>query len=151
MKTKELIKRVEELGFIAYEDGDYWSIKDENEDILGNVNKTTLSQVCTDFIGWDEIYNEDKEKLFNLIVEYARTPLDEREEEKRFHLRHRWIFDKDFYWYLKRDTYDKNEMRFGIINFSGNDGVEFTLKEIEEIKEKFHTDLNDFELVEVEE
>lgn len=41
-------------------------------------------------------------------------------------------------------------MSFGVINFSGNDGLKFTLKEIEEIKKKFNTDLADFELVEVE-
>ena len=151
MKTKEFIKRVDELGFIAYKDGDYWSIKDENEDIVANLNKTTLSQVCTDFMGWDEVYNEDKEKLFDIIVEFAKTPLDEREEEKKFYLKHRWIFDKDFYMYLRKTSYDDKEMRFGVINFSGNDSLKFTLKEIEEIKKKFDTDLKDFELVEVEE
>lgn len=53
--------------------------------------------------------------------------------------------------YLRKTSYDDKEMRFGVINFSGNDSLKFTLKEIEEIKKKFDTDLKDFELVEVEE
>ena len=98
------------------------------------------------------IYCEIEE--FNVIkaaVKFAETPPEDREEEQKFYLRHRWITDKDFYMYLRKTSYDDKKMSFGVINFSGNDGLKFTLKEIEEIKEKFGTDLKDFELVEVEE
>lgn len=94
------------------------------------------------------------ERDFNMIkaaVEFAETAIDYREEEKKFYLRHKWIFDKDFYMYLRKTSYDDKKMSFGVVNFSRNDGLQFTLKEIEEIKEKYNTDLKDFEMIEVEE
>lgn len=84
MKTKEFIKRVEELGFKVFNESDYYVIKDEYEDNVANVNKTTLTQMSTDYIEWDEVYDGDKTKLFNLLVEYARTPIEDREEEKYY-------------------------------------------------------------------
>lgn len=103
------------------------------------------------FYSHEKLLLTNVDKLFNLLVEYAKTPVDEREEEKKFYLRCRWIFDYDFYMYLQKRSYDDKKMSFGVVNFSGNDGLQFTLKEIEEIKERFDTDLKDFEMVEVEE
>lgn len=79
MKTKEFIKRVEELGFEVFNENDYHAIKDEYEDYVAVVNKTTLTQMSTDYESWDEIYEGDKTKLFDLLVEYARTPIEDRE------------------------------------------------------------------------
>lgn len=63
------------------------------------------------------------EKDFNMIkacMDFSYTHPDYREEGKKFYLKHKW------------------------------EKKQFTFKEIEEIKEKFDTDLADFELVEVE-
>lgn len=98
------------------------------------------------------IYCEVEE--FNVIkaaVEFAETPLEDREEEKKFYLRHRYFrFDNGLSKYLgmdllkyKLDLYSKITYRW-VKN-------QFTEKEIEEIKKKFNTDLKDFELVKVKE
>ncbi|MDU5252677.1 hypothetical protein [Anaerococcus vaginalis] len=81
MKTKEFIKRVEELGFEVFNEDDYLVVKDEYGYNLAYVNKTTLTQMSTDHMKWDGVYDEDKTKLFDLIIEYAKTPINEREEE----------------------------------------------------------------------
>ena len=150
MKTKEFIKRVEELEFIAYEDSNYWLIKNEYGSNVAHVNKTILSQMSTDYIQWDKVYNEDKEKLFDLLVEYAETPPEDREEEKKFYLKHKYFKctngdSRYFQIYESNGTPWLNAM-YTVMGYK----KQFTLKEIDEIKEKFGTDLADFELVEVE-
>ena len=67
----------------------------------------------------DECFDKDY-RMIKAAMEFAGTPPDEREERKKFYLRHKW------------------------------ENKQFTFKEIEEIKEKYDTDLADFELVEVE-
>ena len=149
MKTKEFIRRVEGLEFEVQNGKEYYIIKDIDGEVIASINKLITFQICTDFNAWDELCDDLKKQLFDIISKYTSTPIDEREEYKKFYLRHKWIFDKDFYMYLQKTSYDDKKMSFGVINFRGNDGLQFTLKEIEEIKEKFNTDLKDFELVEV--
>ena len=151
MKTKEFIKRVEELGYCVMNGEEYYHIKDFDGEVIASINKLITFQICTDFNAWDELCDDLKKQLFDIISKYTSTPIDKREEEKMFYLRHRWIFDKDFYIYLQKASYDDREISLGVINFRGNDGLKFTLKEIGEIKKKFNTDLKDFELIEVEE
>ena len=97
------------------------------------------------------------ERDFNMIkaaVEFAETPLEDREEEKKFYLRHKWLnLDTNNYLphnYLHLDVDDGSCMLDDNKEFSYTK-IKLTEKEIEEIKEKFDTDLADFELVEVEE
>ena len=121
MKTKEFIRRVEELGF-EYE-------------------KATER-------AWDWIDKDVQEKLFDLLIEYAKTPIEDREEEKKFYLRHKWLnLDTDNYLHL--DVDDGSCMLDDDEEFSYTK-IKLTEKEIKEIKKKFDTDLADFELVEVE-
>lgn len=80
MKTKEFIKRVEELGFEV-------NVYDSYINVLANnffistiyMNKmygiSTYEPILADF--------KNKEKFFDLMVEYAKTPIDERKEEKK--------------------------------------------------------------------
>lgn len=150
MKTKEFIKKVEELGYCVMNGEEYYHIKDFDGEAIASINKLIMFQICTDYDAWDKLPSEIKEQLFDIISKYASTPPDERKEENKYYLRHRWIFDKDFYMYLRKTSYDDKEMRLGIINFCGNDGLQFTLKEIEKIKKNFNTDLKDFEMIEVE-
>lgn len=148
MKTNELIKKVEILG---YEITKKQFIDDTNYFVIYNsfggtmcyvaINKLFEMKICL-----DEYMSEE---LFDLIVEYAKTPVEDREEEKEFYLKHKWIKgcaimylyrnELNGYCYLGENKCRPHRQR------------RFTLKEIEKIKEKFDTDLADFELVEVEE
>lgn len=116
------------------------------------VNSISIDADIRNLLFLNTIYCDEKDlNMIKAAIKFAETPIDEREEKKKFYLRHKWIFDKDFYIYLRKTSYDDKEMSLGVINFRGNDGLQFTLEEIEKIKEKFDTDLKDFELVEVEE
>lgn len=71
--------------------------------------------------------------------------------EKKFYLKHRWLkprpIDKN---YLNR-WIGTNEYWLDYKNETKDVQTQFTLKEIDEIKEKFNTDLDDFKMSEVEE
>lgn len=100
-----------------------------------------------------KVWCDDKDfNMIKAVVEFAETPVDEREKEKKFYLKHRWLISGGFYMYVKHHTkpygevYELVSWRCGEIN-----GMQFTLKEIEKIKKEFNTDLKDFEIIEVEE
>jgi hypothetical protein len=151
MKTKDFIRRVEELGYFINEYVDYYEIRDVDENLIAVTNKIMFLQLNTDYCQWDELCEIDKKELFDLLIEYAKTPIEDREEEKKFYLRHKYL--------QSSLTNPNNILTYSV--FSNElalcNGMhfpkyktQFTEKEIEEIKVNFDTDLKDFELVEVE-
>lgn len=148
MKTKEFIKRVEELGFEVHKGITLIDIVSEGIAIARVYTERMHYINCFCFV---DIEWENQDKLFNLIVEYARTPIKDREEEKKFYLRHRWMKQETIFKKYLNYLIDKDEYRLDTKTKNEFINTQFTLKEIEEIKEKFDTDLADFELVEVEE
>lgn len=154
MKTNEFIKVVEELGYLVDDSYVYWQIRNEENLLVAVVYKNALSRISTDFVGWWNIEDEDKSKLLDLIVEYAKTPIEDREEEKKFYLRHSWVmteFGDEYYLCKSYNTAGDISYVFRLSYITHDETWLFTLKEIEEIKKKFDTDLADFKLVEVEE
>ena len=151
MKTKEFIKRVKELGYRCYEYADSIAIRvNIYEFMIAAIDKKEMySFIIGSDLGLDNPETFITDKLLELIVEYVRTPVDERVEEKKFYLRHKWLnLDTDNYLHL--DVDDGSCMLDDKEEFSYTK-IKLTKKEIKEIKEKFNTDLADFELVEVEE
>ena len=147
MRTKEFIKRVEELGFEFRE-------VQTNIHIIADCN--LIASVSKIHPYWVDTFPEvnveriKRKELFELIFEYGRTPVEDREEEKKFYLRHRYLKcsnGDDAYFYILANDIQGLGRRIKSILFK----FEFTLKEIEEIKKKFDTDLSDFELVDEEE
>lgn len=152
MKTKEFIKRVEELGYPLSSSYYCWEIRNKKNYLIAVVSKDVLYKISTDSAYWDVIPDEDKNKLLELIVEFASTPVMDREEEKKFLIQHKYLVSKAICQVNLAKNKEKNVYR--LINCKVDNlvyQVQFTLNEIEEIKEKFDTDLSDFELVEVEE
>lgn len=146
MKTKEFIKRVEELGFRV-------KVCDSQIRILAN--DFIISVI---YIGREYMINtykpvsiafRNEDELFDLIIKYAKTPVEDRKEEKKFYLRHRWI-KGCVIMYLYRNTLN-GYCYLGDKKCRPHRQKMFTLKEIGEIKEKYNTDLSDFEMIEVEE
>ncbi len=150
MKTKEFIKRAEKLGY-RVEDTGFNLYLYSGEDLVAFVGKKKQYVL--------EIYNfflkQNAEALFDLCLEYAKTPIEEREEEEKFYLQKM----KSFY---SEDKYMKNH---SFLNFVINDKsferntrtqtnkcqTQFTQKEIDKIKEEQHTDLSEFKQIPVDE
>ena len=164
MKTKEFIKAVEKLGFrIEYYKNPFSNVKSSDYDLITIYHKdrilvkvwtncryaiSTISDGHSCFIN-----GYDVDKLYKLCFEYASTPVMDREEEKKYYLRHEWIGDKQNY--LIKPKIERKPFLFqsfeNCYEKPTTKRAEFTEKEIKELKEKFNTDLSDFEIVEVEE
>lgn len=81
MKTKEFIKKVKELGFEYEKAGEVYFIYDNEGTEYASVCHTTPNQISNMERVWDWIDKDTQEKLFNLLIEYAKTPIKMREEE----------------------------------------------------------------------
>lgn len=133
MKRSEFIEKVEELGFIAH--------RTKHKIIVQKIFRHLA--VIDEEQRYKVNYLEcDNKELFNLCAEYAWTPIEEREEEKRYYLRK---FNKKFYEgeYLNHDiNYNRWPLGDNIENAQYK--TKFTWKEIEDIKKRFNTELCEF-------
>lgn len=138
MKTREFIKKINELGY---------NVKETEHNMIVRKEYTHLAVIDKENIyGFKYFYHNDKD-LFKLCVDYTSTPIEEREEEKRYYL---FKIDRKFYEneYL---NYGKNYHYWSL----GDDiedaqyQTKFTCNEIENIKKKFNTELPEFVRVEV--
>ena len=158
MKTKEFIEKVKELGFDVEVKSIDDFIKIEHKIVIRNKeNKCVVSALWAERVyefdnRWEsftKLTEETKKQLFDLLVKYSSTPIKEREEEKKYYLKHKFLTNsfRDYYlnYKTKYDDYilsdDKKQENYK---------TQFTKQEIEEIKEKFNTSLDDFEIIEVE-
>lgn len=133
MKTSEFIKKINELGY---------NVKETEHNMIIRKEYTHLAVIDKENIyGFKYFYHNDKD-LFKLCVDYTSTPIEEREEEKKYYL---FKIDKKFYEneYL---NYNKCYKRWLL-----GDDIEdaryqtmFTCSEIENIKKRFNTELPEF-------
>lgn len=153
--------RIDELKRIA-EENDYKleKLNDRKEIILTRrvsvdgflANFITISLDFDNQIWIKNINCSEKDlKTIKAAVEFAETPPEDREEEKKFYAKHRYLVQAGDYTTAFLN-YATNNDRLYVYTKAQTYSVktQFTLKEIEKIKEKFDTDLKDFELVEVE-
>lgn len=146
MKTKEFIKKVEKLGYNIEINWPTIYIKCDGC-ILARVDKTRPYTIDTKAAF--EVKNA--EKIFDLCAEYAKTPIEDREEKKKYHLylknKNREFYES-IYNYL---TLHKTDNTFSVDVGVETAGLtaEFTQEKIDWIKERFNTDLEEFEQIEV--
>lgn len=158
MKTKEFIERVKSLGLdVEY---DYHSYEENLEVVLFNALIANVSNDCeyefdTNYPDFRKLSKKRKKDLFELLVEYSSTPIEEREQEKKYYLKHKFL-QNDYYYdnddehcYLNNYT-PKNNLLLKSKAATDDYKTQFTKQEIEEIKKDFNTSLDDFEIIEVE-
>lgn len=83
MTTKELILRLKMLGFVGgiADDEDYIEVFDLSDHRIGYVSKDTMYNMRTTFSAFDRLKTTEKQQLFNVLSEYASTPIEDREDE----------------------------------------------------------------------
>lgn len=146
MTTNEFIKAVKELGYEAGMDDEWVSIVYKNK-TLAHIFTKELYRMSSYFSNID--CGENAGILFALIFQYAITPIkDRKDKEKEYYLKHKWIKGHAIM-YLYRNELN-GYCYLGENKCRPHKQRRFTLKDIEEIKKKFDTDLSDFEMVEVE-
>jgi len=88
MKTKEFIEKVEALGFRVETDVDSMLLVKSGEGVICDVSKTELAILDTDSYGiFKRITNKKRKEILSILVDYALTDPEDREEEKRYRLR----------------------------------------------------------------
>ncbi|WP_277220693.1 hypothetical protein [Peptoniphilus vaginalis] len=92
---------------------------------------------------------DDFEFLTSALA-YAETPLEERQEENKYYLKHRFLSDGCGECFLNYDLVS-DDWRLNNKTPSIGYKTQFTQEEIDEIKGKYKTTLDDFEQIEVEE
>lgn len=151
MKTKELKSLLEKIDYSVRCTEKTVVIEDKFEIAIATIRRDATCQFSTLSLAWGSIPYIRQRLILSYIVEYAETPLKEREEVKKFYLRHRWFKctngDGRYFQIYESDGTPWLNAMYTVKGYK----KQFTLKEIEEIKKKFDTDLADFEIVEVEE
>lgn len=147
MKISELKRIAEENDYELTETDIYYKLTHKYYD-----NNITINRLCKNRL-WITISFHCDERDFNMIkaaVELAETPLEDRKEEKKFYLKHRWMRTINGLSRVLKIDIEDGTADVGYISTSFGYKNQFTLQEIEEIKKKFDTDLAEFEEVEVE-
>lgn len=152
MTYKEIEKIAIENGWTTTSEATLYRIDKEYGDgttnyiVIGKFNRNVI------FIK-NERCNPGGLIVIKAAIKLADTPPGERITEEKFYLKHRWMKyegNKDV------EKYFRLNIATGIPYLGSkvqDEGVqiEFTKKEIKEIKKKYKTSLEDYELVEVEE
>lgn len=146
MKTKEFIKKVEKLGYNIEINWPTIYIKCDGC-ILARVDKARPYTINTKAAF--EVKNA--EKIFDLCAEYAKTPIEDREEKKKYYL---YLKNKNREFYESIYNYltlhkDNNTFLLDVGVETAGLTAEFTQEKIDWIKERFNTDLKEFEQIEV--
>ena len=162
MKTKEFIEKVEKLGFtIEYYKNPFSNIKSNcdydlitipaNNQVLVKIWTNCQYAISTISDGHScYLYGYDVDELYKVCFEYVNTPVEEREEEKKYYLIHRYFRiaggGSGFFTIENASGLSFLKYKTNLDHYS----QKFTEKEIEELKEKLNTNLDGFEMVEVE-
>ena len=147
MKTKEFIKRVEELGYKTLVYHKTIRIRDKGCLVaLIVLNKRFIFE--TNFV----IRPITDERLFDLLVEYAKTPIEDRGDTSKHIYKHNFIKTKgNSFTYLA--IRQRPSISYPVLQGSSEDifeyKVEFTDEEIEEVKKEYGIFLDDFKKVKV--
>lgn len=122
----------------------------ENDEMIIADDQFEISKrvQCSIWFLRDNIEYSYEYDLLKKAIELAETPLDEREEEKKYYIRHRFINELTAQKYININIFGGVTIRdhLGSLYYK----TKFKKAEIEEFKKRFDTDLNDFELIEVE-
>ena len=117
MKTNELLRELNKFTGIRAFNKSFISVLDSTNECLAQFGTVG---------SWLHIYNNCPEEVCKLIVEYYLTPLEEREEEKKYRLKSK-LFNFD----LEKDMYVIKSSYYEKFCLSTNVTQSFTQKEID--------------------
>ena len=107
MKYSEFKAEVEKLGLHLGVYESYVDVVDKHGDTVSCVEKEVTMGIDTDYEDFRNLPQEQRAAVFEALYKLAKTPLAEREEEKRYRLR--LITNLNFYGhqkYLRKLTAD---------------------------------------------
>ena len=91
LKTNQFIKEIKSMGFDVKELHYNLEIYEGNEFTLAHVSKKEVGVLATDFPNFYSLEHDRKLRLLDLLIEYAKTPIEDRKEEEKYYLRHKGL------------------------------------------------------------
>lgn len=98
MKTKELIKKLEELGYICELKGDKIKILEifKQVDFFPPLHIAVIALeerylINTNFTAFASITESERGELYEILDKFVKSSLPDREEEKKFYLEHKYL------------------------------------------------------------
>lgn len=140
MKTSEFIERVLEVeGVVSHKNCDNCVVTFIGRDdiTLAKVRVNETHSFDTSWNGFYELNKQSKDRLLALLYHYAITPLEEREEPKRYKLKHKLVRGCG---YLNYHECDK-ELEFSTGRQTDIYKTAFTIQEWEALTEQTWEDL----------
>lgn len=104
MKTKKFIKEIKSMGFHIKDYEVVTVIIDSNEDFIAKVSKVKFGGLATDYPEFYRLEHNTKQQLLNLLIKYAKTPIEDREEEEKYYYRLKGIERRIVYLNQERET-----------------------------------------------
>lgn len=151
MKTNELKSLLEKMDYSVKRINGMIVIENKYGNVIATIEENTTFKFSTQHYSRNFISYSEQKIILSYIMGYAATPVDEREEEKKFYLEHKYFrFHNGSSKYLGMDLLKVKPDLCSKITYRWMKN-QFTEKEIDEIKEKFNTGLADFEKTEVKE
>ena len=152
LTTKELVKELEELGFKTQSMPSFIYILFKGI-VVASIVETEPFCISTDTINWLVLNDDLKEKAFDLLVRYAKTPLEDREEPKKYYLRHNYLnaYTGDNYLNWDRTLLIANSISLDDEVEDEDFQTQFTKREIKTLEEDYGVNLDEFEEEEVDE
>ena len=149
IKMKDVIKELLEMNMQIEKCGKVLYVA-RCEDNIASINLDEKFNIDTDYVAFrNDLTEDEQEKVFVLLTKLAVTDPEDREEEKKYYLKHKWLYSRDCN-YLNFKSDENSYMLSYSYDWYGHK-KQFTKAEIDKIKEKFNTNLEDFEIIEVEE
>ncbi|WP_277220691.1 hypothetical protein [Peptoniphilus vaginalis] len=153
MKIEEFKEIIDTIGFykklnLEVEEDDFDFLIKLNHKTCATVSKSTLYCIDTYYKNFEELSDNVRANLLDVMNKLAETPPEERKDEKKYYLRHKLLYGGSIN-YLNLDNSTK---WWKLNNKSQNDytQTQFTQEEIDGIKKGYDVDLKDFEIIEVE-
>ena len=117
MKTSELIKKAMEIkGINDYrQEGEMLCFyASKRNQIVAYVNLIKKFKIATDFGNFSKLPSFSQELLLDLFYEYAKTPLEEREEPKKYKLKHKLVGEEGYLNQVEKDQCNAQKQRQAI-------------------------------------
>ena len=143
MKYSEFKREVEKMGFVVEDDGTpIYVDKSKDGETLVSIGKHKRFWLDPGWSGFNNLTEDQKLKLYDLAYQLAKTPLVEREEEKKYRVKFPSITRWGNAVYLQKDASDKDPIG---VDWSPEDFIFyeeptdyiFTEQEIKAIDERY--------------
>lgn len=152
MTYKELERQIQHLNityqtqFEVVNDGQFVSICANDQNYANFANNASY---CVDLwgLGFANLEDNLRHDLLKIAYEFAQTPIEKRKLKQMYYISLKLTVANSER-FLFKFSGDINSLAWGCKN-GGH--TEFTQSEIDYIKKKFHTNLSDFNIEEVEE